>query len=149
MNKPETPFVPGARVALFTRPDDADPAERFVEKVYKNGNFVLAGDTTRQQWKPFKTPYAVGEWRAAEVRKRGFSRRTLAHWSDVVDQDITARREKARRLERIRDVHLVVTDIYDRARKGEPVDTRTLAALEQALAARASRASARGTRRGK
>jgi hypothetical protein len=46
----ETPFIAGAVVCIEKR----GRFERFGEiaKVYKNGNFILVGDATKQQYKP-------------------------------------------------------------------------------------------------
>lgn len=56
-------FYPGAEVAVFSGPNTASfVSTRIVDKVYKNGNFILTGD--RQQWSPRKgepTAFKTGD----------------------------------------------------------------------------------------
>lgn len=59
-----SPFVAGARVVLKAgRYGLRDSSECTVEKAYKNGNFILQGDKTRQQYRPGQN-WQTKEWTA-------------------------------------------------------------------------------------
>jgi hypothetical protein len=45
-----SPFVPGARIALYDI--HFGWREAFVAKVYKNGNFTIDGDKSNHQYRP-------------------------------------------------------------------------------------------------
>ena len=55
-------FAVGDRVVILLSGYPFDSVVRFdrIAKQYKNGNFVLAGDPTRQQWS--KQGHATGKW---------------------------------------------------------------------------------------
>jgi hypothetical protein len=90
-----SPFVPGARLAMSRSLDDGYD-EAFVEKVHKNGNFTLRGDTKKppQQWKPH---YWVGhgddrkiEWSAhATGNDWSYRRRKVIPWTEDTDIKIS------------------------------------------------------------
>lgn len=76
------PFVPGTKVAITHRYGGIDAA--VVSKVYKTGNFTLAG--MRQQWRPTKSWGGTG-WEAVETGG-GYTRSTLHVWTEADDAAI-------------------------------------------------------------
>lgn len=62
--KTESPFIPGAQVAILHHGFSAATitAKHTIAKVYKNGNFVLEG-WTGQQWRP-SPPGQYSKWNA-------------------------------------------------------------------------------------
>lgn len=99
----ESPFVPGARVAIRDRYGDGR-TEAFVEKVHTNGNFTLRG--SKQQWRPWRSGYD-GRWSAHETGG-GYGRRALDIWDETTDAttdaEIAAAVAKTRRRTRLREI---------------------------------------------
>lgn len=81
----ESPFVPGARVAISQRHSD-DVQEGFVEKQYKTGRFTVRG--SNQQWRPWRGSYDGGTWSATETGESWY-RRSLKIWDPTTDKEIS------------------------------------------------------------
>lgn len=108
-DQPSSPFVPGARVAMQSRPSDYK--EVFVDKVYKNGNFTLRGDKSRQQWRPTRYlgrqredgTYEV-RWSATPTGDYYYGRPTLEIWDATTDARISAAIAETKRIQRAHKV---------------------------------------------
>lgn len=125
----KSPFVPGARVAIMSHYRD-ETKEAFVEKVYKNGNFILK-DGGRQQYHPTCSKWSgVIEWRAVPTGG-GYVRDKLQIWDEHTDQQIREAIAETKRKQRLRDVRLRV----ERLRIGE-VSDEMLDAIEAVLPAK-------------
>lgn len=86
----ESPFIPGARVAVSERWGDG-VTEAFVDKTYKGGNFTLRG--SKQQWRPWKSTWSSGpRWSATETGS-SYNRGRLDIWDAAADKEITERIE--------------------------------------------------------
>jgi hypothetical protein len=96
----ETPFIPGARVAVSEKYSDG-LTEGLVEKVYKNGNFTIRG--SKQQWRPWQNNYGGRNWGAMETGS-GWHRRTLKLWDETTDKEIQQKIEEQRTKERWRAI---------------------------------------------
>jgi hypothetical protein len=97
----ESPFVPGARVAVSQRYSD-EITESFVEKVYKNGNFTLRG--SKQQWKPWSHTWSkIQRWSASETGGDRHRKR-LEFWDDATDKEIRAKLDEQAVKRRWRDI---------------------------------------------
>ncbi len=106
--KTDHPFQPGVEVAIRTTTHGSWSlwATSKVEKAYKNGRFVLQGDT--QQWRPSDTMGRNEGERMACAHEAGdntWSRRMLFLLSDVQDEIKKDRAKQTRnnRLHKIRD----------------------------------------------
>lgn len=105
----ESPFIPGARVAVGERFGD-EVTEGFVDKVYKNGNFTLRG--SKQQWKGWKNSFSDGRWSALETTT-GYGRRRLDLWDDETDKEIREKIAKRRSRLRMRQIMQKLEAIKD------------------------------------
>ena len=111
MSDEQSPFVPGARVALL-HGYSGNYIERFVDKVYKTGRFTLKGDTSKppQQWRP-STWRVFGrgdktEWTASRTGETGYMRSQLKIWNEDTDKEISEKIAQSRR----RDLHSRIVD---------------------------------------
>ncbi len=101
-----TPFIPGARVAVErgTWSNIPDYIEGIVEKVHKNGNFVLRG--SKQQWSPWKEGFGdIRRWRARATGE-GYRKPQLVLWDSETDKEIQewiAKAKRDKRYHAIRD----------------------------------------------
>lgn len=92
----QSPFVPGARVAVHDRYADGYTPGK-VAKVYKTGKFILEGST--QQWKPYRHGWGDGTraWCATETGD-SWRHGSLKIWDASTDAEIrTALADKARK----------------------------------------------------
>lgn len=105
----DNPFVPGARVAVYDRYGDG-VREAFVEKVYKNGNFILCGSS--QQWRPWRSSYGDQRWSATET-KSGYNRSRLDLWNKTTDAEITARLVAVQLKARWRCIRVGIDDVKE------------------------------------
>lgn len=133
----QSPFIPGARVAISSGYRDNLYEEAFVEKAYKNGNFILRGDTSRQQWKPWSMSRGDGKpptWTAHKTND-SWSRRSVILWDESTDAEIAAGIA-------LRQRHSRLQKIQDRVRylSAEQVTDDMLAAFETALPPRMPKA---------
>jgi hypothetical protein len=101
MDLKDSPFVPGARVAIRYGHSD-NYTESFVDKVYKTGRFTLRG-APKQQWRP-STWRDFGDdakttWVAYKTNDR-WSRSMLKIWDATTDTEISAALAAQARLER-------------------------------------------------
>ena len=104
----DSPFVPGARVAIGDRYGEGT-AEGFVDKLYKSGNFTLRG--SRQQWRSWKTTYdGQPRWSAVETGG-GYYRRRLDIWDASTDKEIKDRLERHKTKLRWRDLRAKVDNV--------------------------------------
>lgn len=98
----DSPFVPGARVAVRWRPRWSFPtfAEDVVARVYKTGNFTLASDP-KKQWRP-RHSYDAGQ-RRWEARPAGdpYGGKTVLLWDDRTEAEVKAAHAKASRQSRL------------------------------------------------
>ena len=79
-------FIPGARVAIRDgHRDEASYREGRVAKVYKNGNFILEGDASKQQWSP---SYSMDRPSAYKTGRDAWSRGYLYLWTAEMDAEI-------------------------------------------------------------
>lgn len=122
-----SPFQPGVRVAIGR--DEEGYREAFVGKVYKNGNFTLAGDT--QQWRPQQPHNFSKFWTAQQTGQYGWRSPSLTLWSEEAEPHIAARNAAGMRRSRL---YRVVNAI--RNMKPEHTSEEVVAALE-ALVSRA------------
>lgn len=107
-DNPESPFVPGARVAIIG--DNGwrrlRYREGFVDKVYKTGRFTLRGSS--QQWRPWKPSNSVlgsDYWTATATGDRGFGDHgRLRIWDAAADAEISAVIAEGERERRIKDI---------------------------------------------
>jgi len=82
-------FTPGTRVAVISGFSDRSHREAFIDKVYKNGNFILKGDSNKKQWKPYWTGDA-----AKEVGDTSRYATTVEVWDDAFDVLIAKKKAK-------------------------------------------------------
>lgn len=78
-------FIAGMRVAKVSGFSGHSCQEAFVDKVYRNGNFILKGDETRQQWRPY--------WDGDKARQVGETSRfatTVVIWDEQFDDQRAA-----------------------------------------------------------
>jgi hypothetical protein len=80
----QSPFVPGARVAIVTGYDRKTYTEGFVDRVYKSGNFTLRDYVGRQQWRPVRNSN-----RACCTRKSRWGTHLIL-WDENVNAEINA-----------------------------------------------------------
>jgi hypothetical protein len=93
MSTDKSPFVPGARVAeVYGYGDNRQFTERFVEKVYKTGYFVLRHDAQRRQWRPvfsrFHFTDESGQWKGIRTGREYSAKRHIVFWDLTVDAEI-------------------------------------------------------------
>lgn len=83
------PFQPGARCAYKPGHSDNYEQERFVEKVYKTGHFVLRGDPGRR-WRPSSyREHGTGTIRwSARPAGEDYTRARILFWDEVTDAEI-------------------------------------------------------------
>ena len=96
-------FVPGARVAVISNLGRA--REAFVEKVYKNGNFILRDDKNRQQWRPH-TAYNITDHKSADPAgsRSIWNSEHIRLWDDESNAELTVkveREDKRKRLDAV------------------------------------------------
>lgn len=116
-------FVLGAHVAIFSGRDFKRVTKATVEKVYKNGNFILKGDRVRRQWRP--NANGKSAWR---VGRSAWDFENLKLWDrETAKEAAEIKREQDRRERLTRIAKLV-----DRLRV-DTVTVEQLAALEAAL----------------
>lgn len=101
-----SPFVPGARVAIVTGRHEPTYREGFVEKVHKNGNFTLKGDANRQQYRPSRSCFSDDKsWSANATGERSWNASHIEIWNEATDKKIaegiarTSRRTRLRHLQ--------------------------------------------------
>lgn len=78
-----TKFVEGMRVARVSGFSGHAHTEAFIEKVYKNGNFILKGDADKKQWKP----YGYSN-RAERVGETSHYATYVVEWNDAFDDSV-------------------------------------------------------------
>ncbi|MCA6108169.1 hypothetical protein [Bradyrhizobium cenepequi] len=93
----DSPFLPGTRVAIRVSgsrwshiPDTF--TEGFVEKSYKNGNFVLRGSS--QQYRPHSPGGMTKHWTAYQTGEGSYFRGEVRVWDDAAEEEIA--QQKAR-----------------------------------------------------
>ena len=81
-------FTPGSRVAVKRSMSDG-LEEAVIDRVYKNGNFIIAGD--KRQWKPFGngSAYAVGS-------SSRWSRDRVEAWTPEIERKVVAHKWQKR-----------------------------------------------------
>jgi hypothetical protein len=109
-DQPQSPFVPGARVAIYTgdRHTAFGYREDYVHKVGKTGRFTLRSDT-KQQWRPCK-PYSIRAfWTADQTGDHGWSGGgSLRIWDEANDAEITATIARRRRFEKFDKLKMAI-----------------------------------------
>lgn len=117
MSEKQTPFVPGARVAVSGFGDDW--REQFVEKTYKSGNFTLKGSA--QQWRPSSHRWSSSdrvEWSASQTGSHGYSRARLRLWDAEHDKEIAQKIAETKKRNRLRELQ----DRFRSLRYGDVTD---------------------------
>lgn len=103
----QSPFVPGARVAIYTgdRYTARGYREDFVHKVGKSGRFTLRSDP-KQQWRPFGPFNSKMFWSADQTGDHGWNGGgTLRIWDASSDVEITttiARRGRFEKFDKLK-----------------------------------------------
>ena len=121
----ESPFVPGARVAVISGYRGEHVREGFVERVYKNGNVTLRGDKSRQQYRP--SGGSGSDWAHATGDHR-WNSPSLHIWNAEHDAHLNERVATSLRSARLRNLKSAV----DRLRL-EQVTDEMLSAIEAVL----------------
>lgn len=88
----DNPFIPGARVAIYTgdRYTARGYREDFVHSAGKSGRFTLRSDT-KQQWRPSPPFNSKPYWDADKTGDHGWSGGgTLRIWDETSDAEIIA-----------------------------------------------------------
>ncbi len=127
MNAFDSPFKPGARVAVRIAYSDAY-IEQFVDRAYKTGNFTLKG--SKQQWRPsYSKDFQTGRirWSAYETGS-GFGRRVLVLWDAHTDAELSEKIAATKRHDR----WITLRQQFDRIRRDDLSDTM-LDAIERAI----------------
>lgn len=127
-----SPFQPGVRAAIGQ--DEEGYREAFVDKVYKNGNFTLKGDT--QQWRPQQPHNFSRFWKAQQTGQYGWRAPALMLWDEEAEPHIAAQNAVVKRRSRL---HWVVNAI--RNMKPEHTSEEVVAALEALVSRAQSEAS--------
>lgn len=76
-------FEAGMRVAKVSGFSGHTHTEAFIEKVYANGNFILKGDETKKQWKPY--------WNGTKANRVGETSHyatTIVVWDEAFDKSV-------------------------------------------------------------
>lgn len=129
-SKWKSPFVAGARVAVESR-YAGGYREAFVDRVYKNGNFTLKGDDSRQQWRPNSwREYGTDNIRhsAHQTGRGSWSTGSLEIWDAETDAKIGAGVALQKRRVRLAAVARVVAGL-----RAEDITDEMLAKIEAAL----------------
>lgn len=79
-------FEAGMRVAKVSHFSGHTPTEAFIEKVYANGNFILKGDLTKKQWRPYC------ERQAERVGETSHYATTIVVWDEAFDKSVAKER---------------------------------------------------------
>lgn len=122
------PFKPGTRVAIRTScygNGEHSYREAFVDRVYKNGRFLLRGST--QQWRTNRS-YMRDQWEAYRTGDRRWDRDSVILWDEKNGAEIEASRARDKLWDRARK-------IKDRVERWKPEDVTEamLDAIEVAL----------------
>lgn len=122
----ESTFKEGTRVAVQHGGRGVNPyySEHFVEKVYKNGNFILKGDPHRKQWCPYGD--GVGARQTGNFSFGG--RPQLKIWDETTDAEIAAANERQKRRDRMWKIKREVEHMH-----AEKFTDEVLEAFERAL----------------
>lgn len=98
------PFQPGTRVAIRTsRYGNGEPSyrEAFVDRVYKNGRFLLRGSP--QQWKASHS-YMRDQWQADRTGESRWDRDSVILWDEKNGAEIEAARAREKLWNRARKI---------------------------------------------
>jgi hypothetical protein len=134
MTDPESPFIPGAKVALRDDNRWSAPAwQSFeVEKKFKNGRFTLKGrDGQWNAYPPSANGYGYGDrcWHAHRAGDSRYRDGTLLIWDESTDAEIKEGFAALAREGRLRQLQAK----FERLKYND-VTTATLDAVEAALA---------------
>lgn len=106
----DSPFVPGARVAIDY--GFGGWREDFVATVHKNGNFTLKGGG-KQQWRP-SSPWSGGYWTAHRTGDGSLYSRTSARiWDEAADAELKEKFAAQARKDRWRLLHNRIGKLSD------------------------------------
>jgi len=111
----ESPFIPGARVALYTERSHYGPhgyREDFVLKSHKTGRFTLRGDP-KQQWSPSRPSGDLKKyWSGTQTGNHGWNGGgSLRLWDEAADEEIKATIAKHARFKKFRKLQAEVERI--------------------------------------
>lgn len=98
----DSPFVPGARIAILGGPY---PREATVNTVRKGGNFTIVGEGP-QQWRPWQNSRgSQASWRASKTGQNTWSsRESVIFWDASTEPEILQELGKAKRFKRLRSI---------------------------------------------
>lgn len=113
-------FVPGAKVAIV-HGDDVRSA--VVDKVYKNGNFTLVGDRSKQQWRR-----SGDDWASPTGESNSYHQPHVVPWTAENEVELLARMERAACRRRLSTITYRISRLNVDSLSPEP-----LTAIEQAL----------------
>lgn len=124
MSTYNSPFVPGAEVAIFGSYNGSEVTTATVGNVMKSGNFKLTGGD--QQWRPSLS--SDGIWRASPTGD-SYTSRHVQFLDDACRQRIAEVKAATRRRHRI----IMIKDAAHKLRLEAKIPDETLTILEVAL----------------